>query len=340
MGPCVGAILAAGLGTRLRPLTDHVPKPLVPLAGRPLIERGIDALTTLGAAPIGINAFHRGDALPRALAHRDEDLRFVHEETLAGTGGGLRGIARGLPRATLVALNGDALFDFDLRPLLAAHRARGSMATLVLRHVPPDSPFARIGVDADLRVHRIAEIIGPDAAAGAALTLGAYTGVQIVEPALLDALPSSGACDVLRTAYRDRMAERAAIHAVFAPAECLWLDVGAVSAYLEAHRAVLDARLSAPHLPAPDATGRRVHADARIDAGATLVGPCAIGAGAVIEPGACVGPYAFIDRGARVAAGARLSDVVVWAGAVAEGDRRGEVILPEVVPPTTGSTGY
>ena len=120
----MGAILAAGYGTRLRPLTHHLPKPLVPVAGRPLLAYGLDALARLGIETVGINAFHLADAVAAGLAHRPEKLHVVREETLQGTGGGIRGIARALPEGTLVVINGDALFDFDLAPLIERHRKR------------------------------------------------------------------------------------------------------------------------------------------------------------------------------------------------------------------------
>ncbi len=328
MADWVGVVLAAGLGTRLRPLTLHTPKPLVPLAGRPLIERALDALDALAVRAVGVNAFHLGDALVEALAHRARRPIVVNEATLQGTGGGLRGVAAALPRASTIAINGDALFDFDLRPLAAGHRARGSEATLVLRRVPRGSPFARVGIDEAGRVHRIAEVEGPAAPPPEALIYGAYTGVQLVEPALLGALPAEGPCDVLRTAYRARLHQGAAIHAAFVPDDSYWLDVGTVPRYLEAHRAVLDGVLRGAPLPPAGPDGARLAAGADVRPGARLIGPCVVEAGARIARGATVGPYAFIGAGAVVAAGAVLSDCVVWAGARAEGVVHGDVVLP------------
>lgn len=328
MADWVGVVLAAGLGTRLRPLTLHKPKPLVPLAGRPLIERALDALDALGVRAVGVNAFHLGDTLVDALAHRPRRPIVVSETTLQGTGGGLRGVAAALPRTSTVVINGDALFDFDLAPLAAAHRRRGSEATLVLRRVPRDSPFARVGLDAGGRIHRIAEVEGPDAPPPEALTYGAYTGVQLVEPALLDALPPQGPCDVLRTAYRTRLHQGAAIHAQFVPDDSYWLDVGTVPRYLEAHRAVLDGVLRGAPLPPVGAEGARVAAGAHVAPGARLVGPCVVEAGARIAAGATVGAYVFVGADAEIGAGAVLSDCVVWAGARAEGEVQGDVVLP------------
>ena len=326
--PIRGAVLAAGEGKRLRPLTAHLPKPLVPVGGRPLIEIGLDALAALSLARVGVNAWHLGDALPRHLSHRPEPLTVVHEETLQGTGGGVRGIAAALGgEETLVVLNGDALFDFPLAPYLAAHRASGAMGTLVLRPVPAGSPFARVGVDDEGRVHRIAEVSGPGDD-GRPLTLGAFTGVQFLEPALLAAIPPEGPCDILRSAWKQRMAEGADLRAVFAPADCLWLDVGTPERYVQANLACLRGRLPAPAWPPPDAWDRRIHPDARIHPQAKLFGPCHVGAGAEVGARAVIGPGTDLGAGAQVAAGSRLESCVVWPGASAVGRLEAQVVLP------------
>ena len=315
-----GAILAAGLGTRLRPLTHRLPKPLVPIAGRPLLEYGLDALARAGIERVGVNAWHLGEVLPRALTHRPETLTYVFETELQGTGGGVRGIAARCPGEPLVVSNGDALYDFELAPLLAAHEASGAIATLVLREVHEDSPFARVGVDGDGCVHRIAEVAGPDADQRR-LRMGAYTGVQIVEPALIDRLPPAGPCDVLRTAYRAALDDRAPVHAAFVPTGSYWIDVGTVDRYLAAHEAVLDGRLPVPGLPGIDP-------DARVSDDAYISGCSAVLSGARVGAGAHLRDGVFVDRGATIAAGADLKRCVVWPGARVAGTHRDEVLLP------------
>ena len=316
----VGAVLAAGLGTRLRPLTDFKPKPLVPVAGLPLLEWALNALDALGVAAVGVNLFHHAEQVPPALAHRALRPVFVHEETLQGTGGGLRGLAAALPRATLVAANGDALFDFDLAPVLAAHRAHEALGTLALRRPRPGEDFGRVAIDpATGQVARIAEVRGPNADA-AGLVEGVFTGVQVLEPGLVDALPTEGACDVLRTAWAKRLAEGARLVGTFVPDDALWLDVGTPARYLEAQTEVLrrpERAATGRRLPAPDAAGRRVDAAASVHATATLEGPCWIGPGARVEAGAFVGAGTIVDAGAVVRAGVRLERCVLWPGATA-----------------------
>ncbi len=327
MTEVIGAVLAAGKGTRLRPLTHHLPKPIVPLAGRPMLGYALDALKAIGVEQVGINAYHLADAVPAGLAHRSERIEYVFEEELSGTGGGIAGIARRLPKATMVVINGDAVFGFDLAPFIARHRARGAMATLVLREVPPDAPFGRVGVDDTGRLHRIAEVDGPDVAEHV-LRYGAFTGVQIIEPALIEAIPP-GPCDILRSAYRRRLNERGLLFGDFAPADAAWHDVGTAERYLEAHFAVLRGDLPGTHLPPPDQAGRRISPSATLGEAVEIHGPCAIMEGAVIGAGAKIGPYTFIDRSAQVSPGVVISRAVVWPRARVDADVEGEIILPE-----------
>ncbi len=323
----IGAVLAAGKGTRLRPLTHHLPKPIVPLAGRPMLEYALDALNAAGVEHLGINAYHLADAVPAGLAHRSEQIEYVFEETLSGTGGGIAGIARRLPKTTMVVINGDAVFGFDLAPFIARHRARGAMATLVLREVPPDAPFGRVGVDESGRLHRIAEVDGPDVG-DHVLSYGAFTGVQIIEPALIEAIPS-GPCDILRSAYRRRLNERAGLFGDFAPAEAAWHDVGTAERYLEAHFAIMRGELPGDHLPIADEAARRISPSAEVGDGVEIHGPCVIMDGVVIGAGAKIGPYTFIDRGARVDPDIVISRAVVWPEARVVSDTEGEIILPD-----------
>lgn len=343
---CHGAVLAAGLGSRLRPLTTLRPKPLVPLFDRPLIGFALDALASAGVEAIGVNTCHLGIQVHEALAEarrRDPALPpliAVDEDQLQGTGGGLRGIAAALRGqdaevGATVVVNGDALFSFSLPPVLAAHGQRRPVATLALRRVPIGSPFARVAVDEAGEVWRIAEVERPGSPRGP-LKIGAFTGVQVVEGAIIDALPIAGACDVFRSAYRDLLRRGASIRGVFvddlegAP---YWLDVGTPERYLEAHEAIFEGRVQARGLVEPDGEGRRIDARAEIQPGAEIHGPCWIGPGAVIEAGALVGPMTTVGAGARVGSGVRLRSAVVWPGVqVMAGAHVGRTLIEDQGP--------
>ena len=321
-----GAVLAAGLGTRLRPLTNHLPKPLVPLAGRPMIDYAFDHLGRLGIDHIGVNAFHLGSAVRTGTLHRDERISIVVEDELLGTGGGIKGIAQALECDTLVVVNGDALFDFDLQPVLDAHRSTGALGTLALRWVPPDAPFGRVGIDTDGRLWKIAEVLAhgihPEE-----LTFGAFTGVQIIERALIDRIPD-GQCDILRSAYRAVLNENGPVFGHFVPRESVWFDVGTPDRYLEAHRMILDGHLSVAHLPPKKRNLCRIHETAVIADSAVVRGPCALMSNVHVGARTTIGSHVFIGEGAVVRPGLHLQNAVVWPGATVDRNVENEVILP------------
>ena len=226
-----GAILAAGLGTRLRPLTNLVPKPSLPICGRALLEYGVDLLEAADVGGVGVNTHYRAAAFTDSFESRSWDLKISHEDELLGTGGGLKKIAKLYPRSRFISINGDALLECDLKRVLERHIQRGAMATMVLRRVPAHSPFARVGHDLDDRIYKISEVDSPGVAKRT-LRFSAYTGVQVVEPELLD-LVGDGPCDIIRSGYRAALAANAPIFADFV--DGLWLDVGTPERYFEAN---------------------------------------------------------------------------------------------------------
>jgi mannose-1-phosphate guanylyltransferase len=188
-------VLGAGLGTRLRPLTDALPKPLLPVAGRPLITHAFDHLLAAGISRLIVNTHHLPDAYARAFpsaSYRGVPITFRHEPVLLDTGGGLRNIA-GLvpPGEPLLVYNGDVLTDLPLAPLLDDFRQHRAPATLALRSGPEPRNvlLAPGGFLADLR-GRLGRTGG---------TRCLFTGIQIVTPAFLQRIPPGLPLSVVET---------------------------------------------------------------------------------------------------------------------------------------------
>jgi mannose-1-phosphate guanylyltransferase len=142
--PKTAFILGAGLGTRLRPLTEHCPKPLLPLGGRPMVERALTKLYAAGTRRFLINTHHCPEAWTQAFPTgrwQDADIQFVHEPVLLETGGGLANIAQFLTAedAHLVVWNGDILSDLNLAEAYAHHTTNGAEATMVVREKGPNT---------------------------------------------------------------------------------------------------------------------------------------------------------------------------------------------------------
>ena len=221
-------LLAAGLGTRLQPLSDLRPKPIVPVANRPLAAFAMEHLAHMGVQTIVANTHPKPDqveSLLRAACPPDVELRFSRETTLLGTGGGLRNAQQWFddPQDSVVVMNGDTLFGPDLDLALAEHRARGAVATMILRRTPDPDRFGAIGIDEEGWVR---SLLGApeDAAVSEALM---FTGAQILAPEAFSAMPESGC--VIRTAYRQWVDGGAPVLGIID--ESPWADLGTVSEY-------------------------------------------------------------------------------------------------------------
>lgn len=326
--PHTAFVLAAGFGTRLRPLTDHRPKPLVPVCGVPMLAYALALCARHGLDDVVVNAHWLAGALwPWAGEREGVRVRVVVEAPeILGTGGGLKAVAASLaPRVAVV--NADVLCDVDLGALLAAVPVGG--AAMAVRPSPEVERYGVVAADADGRVVRMRHVEVPGTAPIARDAHG--TGLHALDRDVLARLPD-GFCDIVGDAYLDLVRE-GRIHAVRHPGT--WLDVGDPAAYLDANLRVLDGDVAVPLDPharaafSRDAAGRTVgeapgEAHGGAPGKARLVGPVWIGAGARVE-GARV-ERSVVGDGARVAPGARLRRCVVWDGAeVPPGEHEGVV---------------
>jgi mannose-1-phosphate guanylyltransferase len=284
-------IVAAGLGTRLLPLTRLLPKPALPVRGVPLVAFQLALLARHGASEVVINTHHLPEALEsaaRAWCPAGLALRFSRERELLGTGGGIRRVADFLRESDpCLLLGGDMLLDADLGALVHWHRAGGHTVSLLLREDPRAARFGTIGVDAEGRVRRIANRFD----LGRERRAGVYAWANVLAPSAFDALPDREAFGHLDDWWAPALAAgRADVRGYVAgPAEVLWEPVGTPAEYLAANLAPL----SLSYLDV-DAASRRAGATVTRDAGGR--------------------PDLVIGAGARLGAGVRLRRAVVFAG--------------------------
>ncbi len=283
-------ILGAGLGTRLRPLTDHLPKPLVPLFHRPLAEWAMEACVAVGIGRFAVNTHHLPDAW------RDfgvgNDVTLFHEPVLLETGGGLKNIATWMGEDSVLVHNGDIFSTLPLKKLIAAHEVSGLPVTLALRseglakHVALDSSGARV---TDIRRQL-----------GVAEGTHLFTGIYCVNPDFLKLIPVGEKISVIPSFLE--LAKSGQLGAVVLD-EGVWLDLGDRESYLQAHR--------------QSGLGPAIHPLAKVDSGAR-VERSVIGPGAIVENGAVVRD-SVVWAGGRVLANAVLDRCVVFAVAAAGG---------------------
>lgn len=276
-------ILAAGLGTRMQPLSALRPKPALPIRGVPVIARLFELLVANGVTEVMVNLHALADTMrstARSWCPKNLDLSFSEESETLGTGGGIARVADFLRESDpALVLAGDMLLAADLAGFAARHRERGNAATLLLRSDPRSHVFGSIGTDAEGRVRRI----GGDFDLGGATAAGLFVGVRAFAPACFDTLPNRpGAFEDLRDwLAADLRADRHVVGAESAsPDQLGWEPVGTPAEYLRANLE-FDARFSLAH-PHPLAEGTR------------------------LQPGLVVG------RNATLPEGARLERAVVW----------------------------
>ena len=280
-------IVAAGRGTRLRPLTDLRPKPALPVRGLPLVAYHLALLARHGVTEVVINVHHLPERLmetARRWCPPAIDLRFSFEPELLDTGGAIRAVANFLRESDpCLLLGGDMLLDVDLAALVESHRARRDAVTMLLRDDPRAESFGSIGTDAQGCVRRI----GRRFDLGGATQAGVYTWVNVVSARALGDLPERRVFGHLDDWIAPRLASgaRDVIAELARPDACLWEPVGTPSEYLEVNLRPL--RLS--YLDA-DAVARRE--------------------GAIFTPGLVLG------AGATLGAGASLQRAVVWDGEI------------------------
>lgn len=298
-------VLAAGLGTRLRPLTDRLPKPLLPILNQPMLTGNLLLLRHAGVREVVVNLHHLGAAIRDTLGDGRGlgiELRYSEESILLGTGGGVRRVLPWLAeRGTFLVLNGDTLVDCDLRAALARHRARGAVATLLLHRHPDAAAYGAVGLDGRGRVEAIGDLLGPRPASDLL-----FAGVHLLEPALLEPLSAEEPSCIIRQAYAPAI--RAGLPVYGDPAVSFWADLGTPSRYLAVQRLLLGRPELLPlGLPAPAPLPRLP--------GLQLHPPAVIGPGLRLEGQAVVGPEVVLGPDVVLADGVRLERCVVWGGA-------------------------
>ncbi len=296
-------VLGAGLGTRLRPLSNVRPKPLIPVCNRPLIAYAFDRLIAHGATHFVVNTHW----LAEGFAAEFPDARyggctidFRHEAPeILETAGGLKNAEDVLRGGTFIVYNGDILCDTSLEPLLAAHAAHGNEVTLCLR-----SSGGPLEIAFDSERGRVTDIGRRLSAQSASQYL--FTGIYVVSPRFLDRIPSGKKVSVIPF-FLEMIAGGAKLGGVVCD-DGNWWDLGTREKYMVVHR----------HFAAsPETIGRApwIGGDTEIASGVAIDGATAIGSRA------------------RIGVGAELRDCIVWPGAeVAAGSHLDSCVITGAVP--------
>jgi mannose-1-phosphate guanylyltransferase len=318
-------ILAAGKGTRVRPLTYDLPKPMIPVLGKPVMAYLIEHLAKNGVTEIMVNVAHlhekiedyfgEGEQFGVQIGYSFEGYTKEDGEVVAvpiGSAGGMKKIQEfgGFFDDTTIVLCGDALIDLDLKAALLEHRRKGAMATVITKEVPWDkvSSYGVVVTDKDGRIIQFQEKPKQEEA----LSNFISTGIYIFEPEVLDLIPSGVEFDIGSQLFPLLVEKGLPFYAQGRPFN--WLDIGSVSDYWEVLQNVLTGEVN--HMDVPGIqiepglwTGLNTSIDWR---GTTIKGPVYIGSGVKIEAGTTIIGPTWIGHGSHICEGAEVVRSVLF----------------------------
>src|SRR5262245_31355500 len=285
-------MLAGGKGTRLRPLTIHTPKPIVPIFERPFLHYQLDLLKKvpeIDEVVLSLNYQPRrieeifGDGGESGLS-----IRYVVEPAPLGTGGAVRYAGEAL-RESVVVFNGDVLTQVDLAAVIRLHRERKAKATIVLTPVENPTAYGLVETETDGAIRRFIEKPNPDEITTDTINAGIY----VLEPDTFDRIPKDTPWSIERSFFPSLIARKEPFMADDYRGS--WIDIGTPEKYTQVHRDIMDGRCKiAPF--AAEHGHMAVSPQARIEEGAVIEGPCFIDEGTIVKAGARIGPYSVIGR--------------------------------------------
>jgi mannose-1-phosphate guanylyltransferase len=331
-------LLAGGLSTRLYPLTKTVPKPLVPVAGRPNAVHLIKYLKSYGYDEIAINVHYLADAITTQLGDGSAfgvRLTYLHEATLMGSAGALKPMERFFGDETFVVVGCDDLTDLSLDRIVAMHGAKQAIATIGLVEQEQVDQYGVVVTDADGRITGFQEKPAP----GTERSKLVNTGIYVFSPEIFARIPANEFYDFGKQVFPELLADGLPFYGYDARG-AYWCDIGTPGEYRRASADVINARFRIPETRAngadpsariaPSATidpNVWIGANVRIDDGVRIAGPSVIGDGTIVEAGAtleasivweqstigagCTLRNAIVGKGYHVAPGAELNGDVV-----------------------------
>ena len=294
-------ILAAGFGARMRPLTQTVPKPMIPVLNRPLLEHTIDLLRSANVRDIAVNVHHLPEQI---IAHFGDgsnfevNLYFSREEKILGTAGGIKAVQGFLGDGTFLVINSDIIVDIDLNRVLEFHRERGSCLTLVVRQDDSPKKYDPIEIQEDGRIVHFVGASSMNIPDNTRRVM--FTGIQIMEPEIFSCIPAGKICGTTEDVFPEMVQEGLPIFGYLH--KDYWIDMGNREQYLQVHKDALDGKISLKTdiIKNPD--------------GYSIVSPVVMGADCRIDSNARIGPHAVLGNRCHVKNNSVVENSVLWDG--------------------------
>jgi len=308
-------VLAAGVGTRLEPLTTQTPKPLVPVANIPVMEHILKLLKEHNFTDVCANLHYMPEQIQNCFGDGSRlgiNLHTVYEKELSGDAGGVRACRNFLGDSTFIVLMGDLLTDADLTAVMKEHKSKGALASIALKKVKDVSHFGVALLNEEGFITGFQEKPAPEKA----LSDLASTGIYILEPAVFDHIPKEGQFGFGRQLFPLLVDKGLPVLGI--EVDTYWSDVGTIDQYRSSN---FDALAQHIHLSLPGAKQKNsshniwISDESSIHPGAKIAGHVLLGARSTVKEGVELYGTVVIGSDCEIEAGARLQDCVVWDGA-------------------------
>lgn len=321
-------IMAGGSGSRLRPLTCDLPKPMVPVLNRPVMDYTVDLLKKHGIQEIAVTLAY----LPKVVKDYFEDgtdfgvsFQYFVEDAPLGTAGSVKNAAGFLPETFLV-ISGDALTDLDISDAVAFHKERGSLATLVLHRQQIPLEYGVVITDKENRITRFLE----KPSWGEVFSDTVNTGIYILEPEVLDYVSPGKQFDFSKDVFPKLLEDNKPMYGYVA--DCYWCDIGDLRSYRQAQFDVLEGKVDVEVVGNLRQPGIWLGEDCHVAEDVKIIPPVYVGKGCTIGQGARIGPLTVLNDFCLIEDGASLKRTVAWRdSSVARGaEVRGATICDRV----------
>lgn len=307
-------VLAAGVGSRLDPLTTQFPKPLVPVGNRPVMEHLLKLLKKHGFEDVVSNLHYLPEKIKNYFGNGSSlgmNIDFRYEEELSGDAGGVRACREFFGQETFVVLMGDLLTDADLLRVYKEHKRKGALATIGIKQVEDVSQFGVVLSNKEGFITGFQEKPAPEVA----LSNCASTGIYILEPEIFDYMPKAGSYGFGRQLFPSLVQQGLPVLAV--DLESYWTDVGTINQYRQSNFDVLD-RVFKADLDFEKHERGYLGADSKIDSGVSIEGSLMLGKRSHLASGVRIKGRVIIGDNCRIERNAYLEDTIVWSNTVVE----------------------
>jgi NDP-sugar pyrophosphorylase family protein len=305
-------ILAAGVGSRLDPLTRAIPKPMVPIVNRPVIEHIVLDLKKHGFIDIRINLHYLGDVIQESLGDGSRlgvQISYAQEDKLWGDAGSVKRSQDFFANETFLVVGGDDISDIDLSGLMQLHRDKKAASTIATTVVEDPSQFGIVVTNEEGRITRFLEKPkGSDVFSNTA-----NTGVYVFEPEVFDLIPVETFYGFGNDVFPQLLTEGRPLYGFLT--NSYWKDVGNLQVYRQTNFDALNGRVHVDIPLTQTESGVWLGEGVQIDPSAEIGSPVAIGNGVTIGAGAKIGPNTIIGDNCDIEANVTLLDTILWAGA-------------------------